>query len=181
MNTLHFSALSLAFFLGLTGISQSADTLTKEETVDITQRISGPRVYVGIGADNLQERRDSSTSLYGAIEGASEVLHEPLGLRFRIGADVSDVGAWAGLGISTEYVFEENPFYIETSFLAGIYEDFDDLDLGHPLEFRSQIAVGYHFENNYDIAIGLSHKSNAGIGDTNSGAEALYIRLGKGL
>ena len=172
--------MQIVLSAGFASTALSADDINKTEAFDIDERISGPRVYIGAGVDNLSERKGTDVSAYGMIEAASSVLHEPTGLRFRMGADLSEVGAWAGVGISTEYVFDEDPFYIEASFLAGAYKAFGELDLDHTIEFRSQVAVGYHFDNNYDVAIGYSHKSNASLSSNNPGAEALYIRLGRG-
>ena len=168
--------LAMAFLMPSN--SFSADITDKVETFDISERISGSRVYVGLGADNVGEREDYDPYIYGLVEIASPVYDDITGLRFRGSADVSEIGAWAGAGISIEHVFEENPFYVELSILAGLYTDFGDFDLDHAVEFRSQVAVGYHFENGYDMAIGYSHKSNAGIGDSNPGSEALYLRVG---
>jgi len=114
------------------------------------------------------------------VEFASEVLHEASGLRTRIGADVSGVGVWGGAGISIEHVLEASPFYVEASILAGLYTDAGDLDLGSVVQFRSQFMIGYHFENGYDLAFGIAHKSNAGLAQSNPGSETLYLRLGKG-
>ena len=165
-----------ALFLGMATNAQSNENLHGSASSDFF----GPRLYLGIGADNLSTRVGFDSSVYGLVEGASEVLYDPLGLRFRLGADLSEVGIWAGVGISAEYVFEEDPFYIEASILAGAYSDLDNLDLDHAIQFRSQVAIGYHFDNDYDVAIGYSHKSNAGLGNDNPGTESLYLRIGRG-
>jgi len=180
MRIITFTCAHLILSAAFANVAFAADELNQIESSKISERISGPRIYLGLGIDNVSERRSTDISPYGLIEAASSVLHDPTGLRFRVSADVSEVGVWAGAGISSEYVFEQNPFYIEASILAGAYTDFGKLDLDHVLEFRSQIAIGYHFENNYDLAIGYAHKSNASIGDSNPGAESLYIRLGRG-
>ena len=169
-------------YLVFTLLMGSTSYALSNENLDgsIASDYSGPRLYLGIGADNLSTRAGFDSSVYGLVEGASEIFYDPLGLRFRLGADLSEVGIWAGAGISAEYVFEEDPFYIEASILAGAYSDFGNLDLDHAIQFRSQVAIGYHFENNYDVAIGYSHKSNAGLGSDNPGSESIYIRIGRG-
>ena len=177
MKTLKLLTLSASILLYSGNVSFSADeTVISDEALQ--DRFSGPRIYISLGADNIRERRGFDISTYGAIEVASEILNEDYGLRLRLGADVSEVGAWAGVGISTEYVFDEKPFYIEGSFMAGGYTDFGELDLGHALEFRSQVAIGYHFENDFDVALTYAHKSNASIGDSNPGAESFALRIG---
>ncbi|MGI9353262.1 MAG: acyloxyacyl hydrolase [Rhizobiaceae bacterium] len=142
---------------------------------------SDPRIYLGVGADNIRSRDDFDPSVYGMIELSTGVLHKGTGLRLRVSADASEVGYWVGVGFSMEYHFETNPFYVEASLLGGWYTDDGDLDLDHDLEFRSQVMAGYIFDNGYDVAVGIAHKSNAGIGDDNPGSETVYIRLGYGI
>ena len=51
----------------------------------------------------------------------------------------------------------------------------DDLDLGHALEFRSQLEVAYRFDDRSRLGLAISHYSNASIGDTNPGTETLSV------
>ena len=64
--------------------------------------------------------------------------------------------------------------------MAGLYADAGKHDLGHIVEFRSQLMLGYIFENGSDLAIGIAHKSNANIADSNPGSETIYVRYGSG-
>ena len=45
------------------------------------------------------------------------------------------------------------------------------LDLGHELEFRSQLEIAYRLDNRSRIGLALSHYSNASLGDANPGTE----------
>jgi lipid A 3-O-deacylase len=51
--------------------------------------------------------------------------------------------------------------------------------LGSPLEFRSQLELGWKFDNNMRLSGYISHMSNAGIGDHDPGGETLgaYLRV----
>ncbi len=51
----------------------------------------------------------------------------------------------------------------------------DDLDLGHKLEFRSQLEVAYRFDDRSRLGLAVSHYSNASIGDKNPGTETLSL------
>jgi lipid A 3-O-deacylase len=51
----------------------------------------------------------------------------------------------------------------------------DDLDLGHGLEFRSQLELAYRFDDRSRLGVSISHYSNASIGDTNPGTESLMV------
>lgn len=50
-----------------------------------------------------------------------------------------------------------------------------DKDLGHPLEFRSQIELGFRFDDRSRLSVAFSHVSNAGLGDFNPGAESWML------
>ena len=59
------------------------------------------------------------------------------------------------------------------SFGAGYYAEGGGTDLGHEIEFRSQIEVAYRFDDRSRLGLAFSHISNASIGDTNPGVEVL--------
>lgn len=69
-------------------------------------------------------------------------------------------------------------FYITPSFAPGIYERGDGKNIGGPIEFRSQIEVGYKLPNRGRIAVSLDHISNAGIYDRNPGVESVMLTYG---
>ncbi|MAF48177.1 MAG: acyloxyacyl hydrolase [Rhodospirillales bacterium] len=50
-----------------------------------------------------------------------------------------------------------------------------DLDLGHALEFRSQLEFAYRFDNRSRLGVAISHYSNASLGDTNPGTETVTL------
>ena len=52
----------------------------------------------------------------------------------------------------------------------------DDLDLGHGVEFRSQLEFAYRFDDRSRLGLSISHYSNAGLGDSNPGAESLMVK-----
>ena len=51
----------------------------------------------------------------------------------------------------------------------------DDLDLGHIIEFRSQLEMAYRFNDRSRIGLSISHYSNASLGDKNPGTESLML------
>lgn len=68
---------------------------------------------------------------------------------------------------------------VTPSFGAGLYADGDGKDLGHVVEFRSQLEVGYKFNNGSRVGLAVSHISNASLDDANEGTEVatLYYHL----
>jgi hypothetical protein len=61
------------------------------------------------------------------------------------------------------------------SFAPGAYEKGDGKDLGHTLEFRSQLEIGWRFDDRSRLGLAVSHMSNASIGDKNPGEESLTL------
>ena len=50
-----------------------------------------------------------------------------------------------------------------------------DLDLGHRIEFRSQLEFAYRFDDRSRLGVSISHYSNAGLGDDNPGTESFMV------
>ena len=50
-----------------------------------------------------------------------------------------------------------------------------DLDLGHPVEFRSQLEVAYRFDDRSRLGLSISHYSNGKLAKKNPGAESLML------
>jgi len=178
-------ALRSLLALGFVGMSIpvvfSADQSVDVSDEFISSSFDSARFYVGGGIDNVFEGRGVDAEGYVMLEYASEVISSDYGVRWRIGVDGSEIGVWGGAGLSAEHVFEGTPYYLEGSVMAGVYEDLKDqdaLDLGHSFEIRTQVAVGYIFDNGYDLAVGISHKSNAGLSNDNPGLETVFVRLG---
>ena len=61
------------------------------------------------------------------------------------------------------------------SFAAGLYHNGAGKDLGHAVEFRSQIEIAYRFANRSRLGVSFSHISNAGLDDRNPGTEELVL------
>ncbi len=70
-------------------------------------------------------------------------------------------------------------YVIAPSFSAGLWSDGDGKDLGHTIEFRSQLEAGYRFDNDMRITAAFSHISNGDLGDDNPGVElgTLYFSV----
>ena len=64
---------------------------------------------------------------------------------------------------------------VTPSFVPGYYRKGNGKDLGYPLEFRSQIELGYNLAGGSRVTIALSHLSNGGLGSRNPGEESLTI------
>lgn len=92
------------------------------------------------------------------------------------GLEITSGGSlWGGGGLYADFFISDHA-YITPSFGIGLYTDGgSDLDLGHPIQFRSQIEGGYQFENHHRISLGLSHISNSSLDEDNPGTEILSL------
>jgi hypothetical protein len=57
----------------------------------------------------------------------------------------------------------------------GVFQESVDIDLGAPLEFRTGIELEHRLNNGMRIGLGLFHISNASLGRSNPGTEALLL------
>lgn len=75
-------------------------------------------------------------------------------------------------------------FVLTPSFAPGLYVEGGGKDLGHTVEFRSSVKLGYRFDSRARLGLELYHMSNAGLDDVNPGANALMVTysfpLGRG-
>ncbi|RCK42306.1 acyloxyacyl hydrolase [Thalassospira xiamenensis] len=58
---------------------------------------------------------------------------------------------------------------------VGAYHQGDGEDLGHWIEFRSGLELGFRFDSRERLSLGIAHISNASIGDENPGTEILSL------
>jgi lipid A 3-O-deacylase len=66
-------------------------------------------------------------------------------------------------------------FLITPSFGAGLYHDGGGKNLGHTIEFRSQLEIGYEFDDKSRIGLAGGHISNAALSDRNPGTEIINL------
>lgn len=85
----------------------------------------------------------------------------------------SEASFWGGFGFERDFFVSDNIF-ITPSLGAGFYaQGGSDHDLDYPLEFRSQLLVGYETDEANRFGVSLSHLSNASLGDKNPGTEVV--------
>ncbi len=58
------------------------------------------------------------------------------------------------------------------SFTPGLYEQGDGKDLGHPLEFKSEVKFTLDLGESSNLGFSYNHISNASLGDKNPGANS---------
>ena len=63
------------------------------------------------------------------------------------------------------------------SFAPGLYHEGDGKDLGHVLEFKSEVQLSYKSSENTSLGVSYNHVSNASLGDKNPGANSYVFNF----
>ena len=63
------------------------------------------------------------------------------------------------------------------SFAPGLYHEGDGKDLGHILEFKSEVQFSYSASDNTSFGVSYNHVSNASLGDKNPGANSYMFNF----
>ena len=94
--------------------------------------------------------------------------------------------------ITGGFLTEKNAFYLYTgaqseydlglititpSFAPGYYNFGDGKDLGHALEFKSEIQMSLNLFNNTELGMSYNHISNASFGTKNPGANSYMFNF----
>ena len=78
-------------------------------------------------------------------------------------------------GAQAEYDF--GMFTITPSFAPGYYSSGDGKDLGHALEFKSEVQMSLNLSDSTQFGMSYNHISNASLGDKNPGANSYMINF----
>lgn len=157
-----FSALSL---LALASVVLCGTAPSPARADDIN------RMSIGVGYYDIFDNQGAADFRIEYRPG-TPILWE---LRPWLGMEVtSDSAVYGAAGFL--YDFHLAPEWILTpSVGAGLYADGNGKDLDSTIEFRSMLELGYQFQNASRLSAGISHISNAGIGDHNPGTEVLNV------
>ena len=76
-----------------------------------------------------------------------------------------------------EWNIDMGPFEFTPSFAPGLYHEGDGKDLGHVLEFITEVQLSYITSQNTSFGMSYNHVSNASLGDKNPGANSYQFNL----
>lgn len=83
---------------------------------------------------------------------------------------------FVGAGLWSRWQLNDR-WFADLSVMPGLFEEGEDgNDLGLAFEIRSLAGLGYRLGSGAAISAALSHKSNAGLGSSNPGANAVLLR-----
>tara|TARA_B100000787_G_scaffold100452_1_gene74172 strand:+ start:797 stop:1309 length:513 start_codon:yes stop_codon:yes gene_type:complete len=84
-------------------------------------------------------------------------------------------GAYIYTGI--EWNIKRGPFEFTPSFAPGLYHDGDGKDLGHILEFKTEVQLSYSLSEDTSFGMSYNHISNANLAKDNPGANSYMFNF----
>ena len=87
----------------------------------------------------------------------------------------SDNAGYIYTGVQAEYKI--GALNITPSFTPGLYHEGDGKDLGHILEFKSEVQLSLDLSENSQFGFSYNHISNASLGDKNPGANSYMFNF----
>ena len=76
-----------------------------------------------------------------------------------------------------EWNIDMGSFEFTPSFAPGLYHEGDGKDLGHVLEFKTEVQLSYTLSSSTSFGMSYNHVSNASLGDKNPGANSYEFNL----
>ena len=89
----------------------------------------------------------------------------------------SDNAGYVYTGVQAQYKI--GILNITPSFTPGLYHEGDGKDLGHMLEFKSEVQLSFDLSKNTELGFSYNHLSNASLGDKNPGANSYMFNFFK--
>ena len=76
-----------------------------------------------------------------------------------------------------EWNYDIGPLNFTPSFAPGLYGEGNGKDLGHILEFKSEVQASFNLSENSQLGMSYNHISNASLGDKNPGANSYMFNF----
>ena len=115
---------------------------------------------IGIQHQNENLRRNSFIGNLSPITGAMLT---------------ADNASYFYTGVQAEYTL--GVLNLTPSFAPGYYNEGDGKDLGHALEFKSEIQLSLELPKESQFGFSYNHLSNASLGDKNPGANSYMFNF----
>ena len=74
-------------------------------------------------------------------------------------------------------IIELGNINIIPSFAPGLYGEGNGKDLGHIIEFKSELQLSFDLFSNSELGFSYNHISNASLGDKNPGANSYMFNF----
>lgn len=150
--------LRMTGIIALAGCMSSTSAPAAEGVLDLQ---AGRLDLSGRGSAMVQVEYRAKADLAG--------LQPQLGM---LATDKNAVYLYAGLAYPVRI---SDHWSLTPSASIGYYDNGDDIDLGHDLEFYTRLDLSYRINDAMQLTVGIAHISNADLGEHNPGAEAAYL------
>ena len=87
----------------------------------------------------------------------------------------ADRATYVYTGVQAQYKI--GAVEVTPSFAPGYYNQGDGKDLGHALEFKSEVQLSLELPKQSQIGFSYNHLSNASLGDKNPGANSYMFNF----
>ena len=87
----------------------------------------------------------------------------------------ADNAGYVYTGIQAQYKIGN--LNVTPSFTPGLYHEGDGKDLGHLIEFKSEVQISLDIFKNSEFGFSYNHISNASLGDKNPGANSYMFNF----
>ena len=84
--------------------------------------------------------------------------------------------AYVYTGVEWNYAMSDKVKFTP-SFAPGLYHEGNGKDLGHVLEFKTEVQLSYSFSKDTSFGASYNHVSNASLGDKNPGANSYMFNF----
>ena len=115
---------------------------------------------IGIQHQNENLTRDSFLGTLSPVTGFMMTLHS---------------ATYVYTGVQAQYKFGK--LNIIPSFTPGLYNEGNGKDLGHLLEFKSEVQLSIDISPDSELGFSYNHISNASLGDKNPGANSYMFNF----
>ena len=88
-----------------------------------------------------------------------------------------DAATYLYTGVQAEYNLGK--INLTPSFTPGLYGEGDGKDLGHLVEFKSEVQLSFDLIKNSELGFSYNHISNASLGEKNPGANSYMFNFMK--
>ncbi len=87
----------------------------------------------------------------------------------------ADTAGYLYTGVQAQYKL--GVLNVSPSFTPGLYFEGDGKDLGHPIEFKSELQFSLDLSKRSELGFSYNHISNASLGDKNPGANSYMFNF----
>ena len=151
----------MGFVVAILGLFGSAATSSAQDQ----PRISLNAGKIGV-LDNLEE--DNYLAFEYLFSAKTRLRLTPA-----LGVSAAEDGSFYVYTDLKRHFWLNSHWLLTPSLGAGLYDGGDEVDLGHAVEFKSGLELGYEFDNRLRLGLGFFHISNSSLSNNNPGTEIL--------